>query len=82
MALGWKIMLPLGMVNFVAVAIFEELRTLFDRSGTDISWTLGLAIAAWVVCLGAWTVVSLASPLVTDNRPRRDLMHDAIDSQI
>jgi NADH-quinone oxidoreductase subunit H len=82
MALAWKIMLPLGMVNFVAVAIFQELRMLYDRELTSSVWSIGLAIAAWLVCAAAWGVVSLASPLVTDNRPRRDLLIEGVDSQI
>src|SRR5262245_64398791 len=53
MSLAWKIMLPLGMVNFVAVAVFEELRTLYDRPGTNPMWTIGLAVASWGVCFGA-----------------------------
>jgi NADH-quinone oxidoreductase subunit H len=82
MSLAWKIMLPLGMVNLVAIAIFLELRELYDPTETNLGWTLGLAVAAWLVCLAAWGAVSLASPLVTDNRPRRDLLVEAIDSQI
>ena len=82
MALAWKIMLPLGMVNFTAVAIFQELRAHFDPTGTSLMWTLLLAVAAWVVCFAAWAVVSVTSPLVTDNRRRLDMNLAGIDSQI
>lgn len=82
MSLAWKVMLPLGMVNFTAIAIFEELRTYYDPSGVDLMWTLILAVAAWGVCLGAWAVVSIASPMVTDNRRRLDTTSGWVDSQI
>jgi NADH-quinone oxidoreductase subunit H len=82
MALAWKIMLPLGMVNLVCMAIFLEVRKWYDPSETSLTWLLGLAVAAWVVCIASWTAVSFASPLVTDNRPRRDLLEQPIDSQI
>jgi NADH-quinone oxidoreductase subunit H len=82
MALAWKVMLPLGMVNFTAIAIFEELRAYYDPSHTSLMWTLLLAAAAWGVCLGAWAVVSVTGPLVTDNRRRLDMNLAGIDAQI
>jgi NADH-quinone oxidoreductase subunit H len=82
MALAWKIMLPLGMVNLTAVAIFEELRTAYDPLHNSMVWTLILAVAAWGVCLGAWSVVSITSPLVTDNRRRLDMLAAGVDAQI
>jgi hypothetical protein len=82
MNLAWKIMLPLGMVNFSAVAILLELRAMYDPQFSSWTWTAAIALAAWVVCFAAWGVVSVASPLVTDNRPRLNIQHDAIDSQI
>ena len=82
MSLAWKIMLPLGMVNFVAVAIFQELRTLYDHDFTSVSWTIGLAVASWGVCFAGWGVVSLASPLVTDNRPRHNLTGEGVAAEI
>ncbi len=82
MNLAWKIMLPLGMVNFTAVAIFQELRNVYDPIGTSLVWTAALAVAAWGVCIGAWAVISISNPLVTDNRPRMHLNPAGIDSQI
>jgi NADH-quinone oxidoreductase subunit H len=81
MSLAWKIMLPLGIVNFTAVAIFEELRDVYDPARDSLVWTLILAVAAWGVCFAGWAVVSVTSPLVTDNRPRLNL-EPAVDSQI
>ena len=82
MNLAWKIMLPLGMVNFVAIAIFQELRVHYDPQFHSPLWTIGLALAAWGVCVAAWLVTSVANPLVTDNRPRRNLQPSEVDSQI
>lgn len=82
MNLAWKIMLPLGMVNFTAMAIFLELRHQYDPAFTSYAWTLALAAAGWLVCFAAWGVVSVASPLVTDNRPRLSMSSASIDSQI
>lgn len=80
MNLAWKIMLPLGMVNFVAVAIFAELQTNFDPNGQSLVWKLGLIGAGWVVCLLAWSTVAITGPLVTDNRSRRNLPLEASES--
>ncbi len=40
-----------------------------DSPGAGLAWLL----AGWVVVLAGWLVVGLISPLVADNRPRRDL---------
>jgi NADH-quinone oxidoreductase subunit H len=79
MALAWKVMLPLGLVNFVAVAIFEQLKDQFGR-GTMLDWLF--VIPAWVVCIAAWLAVSKTSPLIADNRPRRDLDPWDVDPQL
>ena len=50
MKLAWKIMLPLGMVNLVALAVSLRIRHLLrSRTGQLATWTLGLAIAGWLV---------------------------------
>jgi len=64
MALGWKVMLPLGMVNLVAVAVVEEMRHYENVSTTSAILT------GWAVAIVAWLAVAWAAPLVTDNRPR------------
>lgn len=81
MALAWKIMLPLGMVNLVAVAILYETRTLFE-GGDGWYWNSLIALAGWVVCLVAWAGVAWANPLVTDNRAQLSSNHYGIDPQI
>ncbi len=71
MNLSWKVMLPLGLVNLVAVAVLAE----FGRpeiAGVN-RW---ICIAAmWGFAIAVWVVAGLAAPLATDNRPRRDLMN-------
>jgi NADH-quinone oxidoreductase subunit H len=80
MNLAWKIMLPLGLVNIVAVAILEEIRHVYGPPESSFTWTLGIIAAGWAVFGVAWLVTSLANPLVTDNRPRRDLQPLEVDS--
>lgn len=82
MALAWKIMLPLGIINFVAVAVLEEARRVFGPSDASLAWSLGLIAASWGVCLAAWMVTAWFNPLVTDNRPRHLLNLAEVDSQI
>jgi NADH-quinone oxidoreductase subunit H len=82
MALAWKIMLPLGILNLVAVAVVEELRHNYATTGTSASWTTIAIVIGWGVLIGGWLVVALANPIVTDNRPRRDLSTAEIDAQI
>jgi len=79
MSLAWKVMLPLGMVNLVAVAIFNEL---LQQFGGGTGMRLLLALISWGVCAAAWLVVGYAGPLVSDNRPRRNLDVSQVDSQI
>ena len=82
MNLAWKVMLPLGMVNFVAIAILEEARQVYSVEENQKLWTLSIIGASWAVFVVAWLVTAYANPLVTDNRPRRNLSPAQIDSQI
>ncbi|HEX5104659.1 MAG TPA: complex I subunit 1 family protein [Pirellulaceae bacterium] len=82
MNLAWKIMLPLGLANFVAIAILYEFRKLYDPAERSLAWTLGIVAASWLVFGLAWIAVSLSNPLVTDNRPRGNLSPAGIDPQI
>ncbi|MDZ4817858.1 MAG: NADH-quinone oxidoreductase subunit H, partial [Planctomycetota bacterium] len=72
MALAWKVMLPLGLVNLVLVACLTEYRSAIGvYFGTDSIWPL--LIISWVVTLIAWIVAGINAPLATDNRPRQGL---------
>lgn len=82
MALAWKIMLPLGMVNFLVVAIGNEVRAVSDPLAVDLSWDWALAIPGWITCIVAWVVVAFCGTVVTDNAPRRDLDPHHVDNQI
>jgi NADH-quinone oxidoreductase subunit H len=82
MALAWKVMLPLGLVNLVAVAILIELRTILDPNQTNTMLSLVLILVSWGVCIGAWLAVSFLGPKIADNRPRRDLAQWEVDSQV
>jgi NADH-quinone oxidoreductase subunit H len=82
MNLAWKIMLPLGLANFVATAILYEARKVYDPTESSLAWTIGIIAASWLVFAASWLAISLASPLVTDNRPRGDLSAVEIDPQI
>jgi NADH-quinone oxidoreductase subunit H len=82
MALAWKVMLPLGLVNLVAVAILIELRTILDPNETNTVLGLVLILVSWGVCIGAWLAVSFLGPKIADNRPRRDLAQWEVDSQV
>lgn len=77
MALAWKIMLPLGILNLVAVAVVQE----FTKSGTVNGTIIAIAVG-WTVLIGGWLGIAISNPLVTDNRPRRDLSVAEIDAQI
>lgn len=87
MSLAWKVMLPLGLVNLIAVAILFELQhrdmlgAWFDA--TFGSWTSAfVAVVGWVVGIVAVLVAATIGPMVTDNRPKQRTRHFAVDDQI
>jgi len=71
MNLAWKIMLPLGLVNLVALAILYELRHASDPGGTRPGWTVFIIACSWLTFIIAWTITAIVNPLVADNRPRQ-----------
>ncbi|MCA9263666.1 MAG: NADH-quinone oxidoreductase subunit NuoH [Planctomycetales bacterium] len=84
MTLAWKVMLPLGVLNFVIVALVTEFRH-ESWFGGRLAGTTGLGVAVlagWVVMIAAWFLVAWIGPLVTDNRPKTDLRPFEVDSQI
>jgi len=80
MAFAWKVMLPLGLINFVTVAVLDQLKAV--SGGNSAAINLISALAAWGICIGAWVAISMAGPLVADNRPRRALSAFEVDSQV
>lgn len=84
MSLGWKIMLPLGMVNFVVLAILYEIEAMNGGMlfSSTIMWTLTLVAVSWGTLFGSAAVVAWTSPLLTDNAPRMNINLEGIDAQI
>ncbi len=70
MALAWKVMLPLGMVNLVVVAAWIEYGDRLTHVW-GISDAAGMAGLGWIVLAVCWAVVTMAVPPTADNRPRR-----------
>ncbi|MGA2616517.1 MAG: complex I subunit 1 family protein [Thermoguttaceae bacterium] len=69
MALAWLVMLPLGLVNVVSVAAWEEYGPrLAQRLGVPALWAM--AAGGWAVLLAVWLVATLLVPARSDNRPR------------
>jgi NADH-quinone oxidoreductase subunit H len=72
MDLGWKVMLPWGMVNMVVVAVGVEYG---GRWAAAWGLPAGLLTAGlgWVALALTWWVTTRADPTATDNRPRRQV---------
>lgn len=71
MALAWKVMLPLGLVNLVVVAAWIEYGT---------GWT-SMAVCGWIVLIAAWLVVMWVAPVNCDNRPRRGPIAPGLEAE-
>ncbi len=83
MSLAWKIMLPLGIVNLIAVAVMTEAQHLGWLGGeTTLTGLLVASAFGWGVVLLATLAVAGVGPLVADNRPRLDLDPSMIDAQL
>ena len=69
MALAWKVMIPLGLVNVVVVATWLEFgpRLAAAMGASDLLLAAGLG---WSMLLASWLVVGLAVPEASDNAPR------------
>jgi NADH-quinone oxidoreductase subunit H len=65
MSLAWKVMLPLGIVNLLAVAVLGEIQHVWGREIHSFWFCLG----GWLVAIVAWLVVAWAAPMVSNNRP-------------
>ncbi len=73
MALAWKVMLPLGMVNLAWVAVWDEY-------GRDLGLRhehLAMAVCGWTVLLATWLVGTRMTSGMYDNRPRRNVAEAA-----
>jgi NADH-quinone oxidoreductase subunit H len=85
MGLAWKVMLPLGIANFMTIAILDQVSRLYiepmygEDGATAAAWTM--AVPAVAVFFVSWLVVASVRPQVSDNRPRRSFS-PSIDSQL
>ncbi len=70
MNLAWKIMLPLGLVNLVALAILFEARQVNDPDRLSTNWALLVFAGSWLTFFVAWLLTGIINPLVADNRPQ------------
>ena len=68
MALAWKIMLPLGLVNFVVIAVLDQWQMAQGLNGWQ--WTLVFAAIAWIAGLAALVIAFALAPRLADNRSR------------
>jgi len=69
MALAWKVMVPLGLVNLVVTAALVEYGPAISQSiGAGNLWVT--MILSWAVTLAAWVLAGILAPLSTDNTPR------------
>ena len=85
MSLAWKVMLPLGLVNLVAVACIMEVKKVYaeELASRFGGWTVPvLVLAGWIIFVVSTTVAAALSPLATDNRPRSDLRIFEVDPQV
>ena len=70
MDLGWKVMIPWGMVNLIVVAVWIEY-------GDPLAKLMGLetersmAVVGWGVLFVTWLVTVVVDPTRSDNSPRR-----------
>lgn len=72
MAMAWKVLLPLGLVNLVVVAVWVEYGAQL-AAWLGLSLPVAMAICGWAVLVAAWLVVAVCIPTTADNRPYRRL---------
>jgi len=69
MNLGWLVMLPLGLVNVVALAAWVEYGPRIAAATGLPAGLLAVALG-WIVLVVSWLVTAIATPAASDNRPR------------
>lgn len=93
MNLAWKVMLPLGIVNFVVLAVLYEIVKMngFFEPGTSVEhggrflsqtgWGI-VILGGWVALAVGWVLAAMSNTIISDNRPRIDLHPFEVDPQI
>jgi NADH-quinone oxidoreductase subunit H len=83
MTLAWKVMLPLGVINLLAVAVLNEMRMAgWLGAAQSAQAELTICTVDWIVALLAWGIVAWSSPLIADNRPQSLTRRFGVDRQI
>lgn len=88
MGMAWKVMLPLGLVNLIAVALLLEVVhpevALFGVSAANqpLAAAAVVVVGGWIVFVVAWLATAMLGPMETDNRPRLDVDRFGIDDQL
>jgi NADH-quinone oxidoreductase subunit H len=77
MALAWKVMLPLGLVNLVVVATWIE----FGPELNSLLGSVAMAGCGWIVLVASWLVVIRVAPLHADNRPWRGPIAPGLEAE-
>jgi len=72
MDVGWKVMIPWGLVNVAVVAAWMEYGD-YLAALLGLSPQKGMAAVGWSVLLISWLVITVADPTSSSNRPRRGL---------
>ncbi len=71
MSLAWKVMLPLGIANLVAVATVEEFRPQLVEAIGQTWATLAAIAGPWALFFVSLITAGMLTPSRTDNRPIR-----------
>ena len=71
MSLAWKVMLPLGIANLVAVATVEEFRPQLVEALGQTWATLAAIAGPWALFFVSLITAGMLTPSGTDNRPIR-----------
>ncbi len=79
MAFCWRVLLPLGMINLLAVAVLWEC---FISQAIWPGGLLAVSVAGWLVFGLSWYGLGCLRPTIADNRPALSLMPDDIDWQV
>lgn len=74
MSLAWKVMLPLGMINLLAIAVVVEFD--WNAATNHLARPLVAVAVMWGVAVVAAALAGWFTPLATDNTPRTDLVDD------